>query len=205
MTDINQKLFLTSNVLEQNIKSYEIILFVDELQNIWYLKCSSALYHENKPALIKDPYVDTTHLYKIKEEDYDYIVNKYNHKFILVEDLHIDNINKIYQNVIGNFNREPSNINIIDVSVNRNDDKINFHTLYTNQTTLDSELNLFKLRNKTDKDYQNKLQYLISLKDDIIKRSIDFKSELEGLLGFIEKYYSEILYDRMIIDDPFTL
>lgn len=205
MTDINQKLFLTSNVLEQNIKNYEIILFVDELQNIWYLKCSSALYHENKPALIKDPYVDTTHLYKIKEEDYDYIVNKYNHKFILVEDLHIDNINKIYQNVIGNFNREPSNINIIDVSVNRNDDKINFHTLYTNQTTLDSEINLFKLRNKTDKDYQNKLQYLISLKDDIIKRSIDFKSELEGLLGFIEKYYSEILYDRMIIDDPFTL
>lgn len=205
MTDINQKLFLTSNVLEQNIKSYEIILFVDELQNIWYLKCSSALYHENKPALIKDPYVDTTHLYKIKEEDYDYIVNKYNHKFILVEDLHIGNINKIYQNVISNFNREPSNINIIDVSVNRNDDKINFHILYTNQTTLDSEINLFKLRNKNDKDYQTKLQSIISLKDDIINRSMRFSKSLESILGFINNYYSQTLYDRMIIEDPFTL
>ena len=218
------ELSLTSNVLEQNVGNHPIILFVDELQNIWYLKCRSAinkrnnlikkqligeiLIHKNKKnnqLFFNNTYVDTTHLYKIKEEDFDYIINKYNNKFIVAENLDNDNIHKIYQNVISNFNRKPPYINIIDVKVNQNNDEIKFHTLYANQNTLDSEINLFKFRNQNDKDYQNQLQYIISLKDDIINRSIRFSKSLESISGFINNYYSEILYDRMIIKDPFTL
>lgn len=206
MTDINQTKTLASNVLEQNIDDHIIVLFDDELRNVWYLKYSSKPYSKNNNQLFfNNTYVDTTHLYKIKEEDFDYIINKYSNKFIVAESLDNDNIDKIYQNVISNFNNEPPYINIIDVNVNQNNDEINFHTLYANQNTLDSEINFFKFRNKTDKDYQNKLQSIISLKDDIIKRSMRFSKSLESISGFINNYYSEILYDRMMKDKSFTL
>lgn len=206
MIDINQTKTLTSNVLEQNIDDHIIVLFDDELRNVWYLKYSSKPYSKkNNQVFFNNTYVDTAHLYKMKGEDFDYIVNKYNNKFIVAENLDNDNIDKIYQNVISNFNNEPPYINIIDVSVNQDNDKINFHTLYANQKTLTSELNSFKRKKQNDKNYQNKLQYIISLKDDIINRSMRFSKSLESILGFIDNYYSEILYDRMIIDDPFTL
>lgn len=228
MTDINQIKTLTSNVLEQNIDDHIIVLFDDELRNVWYLKCRSAinsqtnlirkqligeiLIHKNKnnnQLFWNDTYVDTTHLYKIKEEDFDYIINKYSNKFIVAESLDNNNIDKIYQNLISNLNNKPPYIkpyiNIIDVNVDKNNDHISFYTEYANQTTIDSEINLFKFRNKNDKDYQNKLQYIISLKDDIINRSVDFKSELEGISGFINNYYSEILKERMMTDKSFTL
>lgn len=221
-------LSLTSNVLEQNITSHPIILFMDELNNYWYLKCRSATAHKNsnvyKPVyhgeiLIhknqdndklfwNDTYVDTSHLFYINTNDFEYLVNKYHNNFIFSDELSHDYEDLLYKNVIRNLKDIPPSISIIKTSLEKDPDIISFYTEYANLNLFNIEyrnyFNNLKEVGTSDLDLLE-INRVKRLKNDINQRNISFKSELEGILTFVNNYYSEILYNRTITNKTFTL
>lgn len=166
------KLTLTSNVLQKPFGKHPIILFKDENNDFFYLKCRTATFtNKNNEIIIKksypgeilvnknqnhqlfwnDTYVDTTHLYRINENEFFYLVNKYNEQF--------------------EFDYENNKIVI------KQNDHVNFYTQYANTNTLTFEYDNF-IQVNSNKPFINEITLL---KDEIMLRNDTFVEELIGI------------------------
>lgn len=154
--------------------SHPLILFVDELNRYWYLKCTnkSDENHNQKPSLsnevlIKkskdnnlfydDNYINTSHIYWIDKNEFDHFVNKYQIRFISAKNLSDENIDLIYLNILDKFISIPSSIKITIIHIE------DYKQLYS----------------------QWRYNELYCYQD-----------ELDNIFGFISNHYDEILYER---------
>lgn len=211
-----QELSLTANVLEQSINNHPIILFVDEFNDLWYLKCRSAnlrhsnqlkrpfkgeiLIHKNKnnnQLFWNDTYVDTSHIFKINNNDFDYLTSKYSNDFIYADDLSDDNIDRIYDNIIANIIEVPPNINMIKVNVDKNNDDISFYTEYANQTTFDLEFNNYMKNYGNTPEYASTTNHVKQLKEEIGFRNSTFEKLWKGICSYISNNHLDIIKARL--------
>lgn len=154
--------------------SHPFVLFVDELNRYWYLKCTnkSDENHNKKPSLsnevlikkskddilfYNDTYIDTSHIYWIDRNEFDHFTNKYQIKFISAKNLSDENIDLIYLNILDNFISIPSNIKITIIHIE------DHKQLYSQWR-------------------YNELYF--------------YQDKLDNIFGFISNHYDEVLYER---------
>lgn len=154
--------------------SHPLVLFVDELNRYWYLKCTNKSdedhnkksYLSNEVLIKKskddilfydDNYINTSHIYWIDKNEFDHFVNKYQIRFISAKNLSDENIDLIYLNILDNFFSIPSSIKITIIHIE------DHKQLYSQWR-------------------YNELYF--------------YQDELDNIFGFISNYYDEILYER---------
>ena len=190
---------------------------MDELKNYWYLKCRSASYlrnsnklkrsfkgevlihenQENNKLFWNNIYVDTSHLFHINCDDFEYLVDKYKNNFLLSNELSDDNVDRIFENVIHNITESQPNINIIRVNVDKNNDSISFYTEYANQKTFDLEFNRYIEKFGNTPKYSSKINHVKQLKEEIESRNSMFEKELEGICSYIFNNHLDIIKARL--------
>lgn len=211
------KLTLTSNVLQKPFGNHPIVLFKDENNDFFYLKCRTATFvNKNNEIIIKksypgevlinksqnhqlfwnDTYVDTTHLYRINANEFFYLVNKYHEQFEFAHNLSKDIIKQIFSNLINNFDQIPPNINFIDVSFNKQNDHVNFYTQYANINTLNFEYDNF-IQVNSNKPFINEIT---SLKDEIMLRNDLFLDELISIKWSLYDHYKEVINEYDVLN-----
>lgn len=223
ISPINYNLSLTSNVLEQNIGRHPIILFMDELKNYWYLKCRSASYlrnsnklkrsfkgevlihenQENNKLFWNNIYVDTSHLFHINCDDFEYLVDKYKNNFLLSNELLDDNVDRIFENVIHNIAESQPNINMIKVNVDKNNDSISFYTEYASQTRFNLEFDNYMKNYGNMPKYASKIDHIKQLKNEIESRNSIIEKRLKKIGYNISNYHLEIIKGRLFNKNEF--
>lgn len=156
--------------------SHPLVLFVDELNRYWYLKCTNKIdeNHNKKSSLSNEVlikkskgnnvfydenYINTSHIYWIDKNEFDHFIDKYQIKFIFAKNLSDENIDLLYLNIFNHFESMPSNIKITIIHI------------------------------EDDKQLYSQWRY---------NELYCYQDELDNIFGFISNHYDEILYERDI-------
>ncbi|MBN3534668.1 Mbov_0400 family ICE element protein [Mycoplasma procyoni] len=157
------------NEFEMKIGNHPIILFTDWFGDLYYLKTRSVYdgqgFKKDKTEfeieipvsamkketlLVKDFYLDTARIYKIKEQEFDLIYN--NERIPLVSHLDWEYGKTVFKEVLKNFEKQPPKISIIEVFLNDELGKFNSFTIYSHEEILKQEENKLKTQDKWNEE-----------------------------------------------------
>ncbi|MBN3534670.1 Mbov_0400 family ICE element protein [Mycoplasma procyoni] len=205
LKQITQEKNIIFNEFEMKIDNNPIILFTDWYGDLYYLKTRSsydkqglkkdktkyeleipASAMKEKTLIVKDLYIDTARIYKIKEKEFDLIYN--NEKIPLVSHLNWEYGRMVFEEVLANFEKQPPEISLIEVFFNEESNNFNHSVLFTNSRVLEQERKLLATKKIKIDNFYEKAKILVGKSNN--ENTFKILDEIKGNINSEFRDYS---------------